>query len=255
MIHAAARFLEQLQTIPDGEVPVIVPVFNLVSYARFMVDQLDNYGIENYIICDNNSTYPPMIEYLNELSKMKRVALLGSNIGPRAYAENPEFLSILPEYFIITDPDLIFNENLPKNFLRKMKRIIDTYDVSKAGFAIDIDSTKDKFFNYDQVRHWEGSYWINQILSYDEKDPVYAAPIDTTFCLYKKSRIISELSRNPRGITSTSSVRIAGRFTCQHMGWWDRQPISKEEEDYYNNSQQWASTYNEKLRLGYIDNN
>jgi len=254
MIKAAAKFLEQLQTIPDGEVPIIVPVFNLVSYAKFMVDQLDSYGLENYIICDNDSTYPPMVEYLKELSKTRRVASLGSNIGPRAYAETPEFLAILPEYFIVTDPDLVFNDGLPKNFINKMKRIIDTYGVSKAGFAIDIDDTKEKFFDAAQVRRWEGTYWNNQIQTYEERDPVYAAPIDTTFCLHKKSKVISELSRSLRGITSTSSVRIAGRFTCEHMGWWKDQPLSKEEEDYYNSRQQWASTYNEKLRLGYIDN-
>jgi len=252
MIKNAARFLEKLQTIPDGEVPIIVPVFNLVSYAKFMVDQLLEYGLENFIICDNNSTYPTMIEYLQELSKTHRVVFYDENLGPRVYAERPEFLAVMPDYFILTDPDLVFNYNLPKRFIDKMKRIIDTYNVSKVGFAIDIEETKDKFFDPMQVKRWEGSYWTNQIEIYPERDPIYAAPIDTTFCLYNKARILKELVGNKNGITSTTSIRVAGRFTCEHMGWWAEQPVTKEEEDYYNERQQWASTYNEKKRLGYL---
>lgn len=252
MICEAAKLYQQLQTIPKDEVPIIVPVFNLVSYAKFMVEQLKERGLNNFIICDNNSTYQPMIDYLNELSKTERVVRFDQNLGPRILAERQEFLSVLPEYFIITDPDLIFNEKLPKKFISKMKRIIDTYGVSKAGFAIDIEETKDKFFNAHQVSIWEGAYWNNQIKAYEEVDYVYAAPIDTTFCLYKKSRFIEELKTNRTGITSTSAVRIGGRFTCEHMGWWKDQPVSEEEMNFYNETQKWASTYNEKKRLGYV---
>ena len=252
MISEAAKLYKQLITIDQLEVPIIIPVFNLVTYAKFMVDQLNDLGLSNFIICDNASTYQPMIDYLDSISENERVVRFDQNFGPRVFTERPEFLSIMPEYFIITDPDLVFNYNLPKNFISKMKRIIDTYDVSKAGFAIDIEDTKDKFFDYHQVKRWEGHYWVNKIEMYPEKDTLYSAPIDTTFCLYKKDKLVKELVNNRNGITSTSSIRIAGRFTCEHMGWWKEQPLTKEEELYYNTSQVWASTYNEKKRLGYI---
>jgi hypothetical protein len=252
MIKQASLLLKKLHTLKEDDIPILIPTFNLVSYAKFMVDQLDSYGIDKYIICDNNSTYQPMIDYLDEISQNKMIVRFTENLGPRVFGERPEFMAILPEYFIVTDPDLIFNPELPKNFISKMKRVIDTYNVSKAGFAIDIDQTKDKFFNAAQVRIWEGSYWLNKIDLYPEKDPVYSAPIDTTFCLYKKSIFIKELMEKRKGITATSAVRIAGRFTCQHMGWWKEQPLTPEEELYYNSSQVWASTQNEKKRLGYL---
>jgi hypothetical protein len=252
MIKHAAKLFKQLQTIPKEEIPVIVPVFNLVSYAKFIVNELQNYNINSFIICDNNSTYPPMIEYLEELSKTHRVVRFDENLGPRVFAESKEFLSIMPEYFILTDPDLVFNKDLPTRFLEKMRRILDMYGVSKVGFAIDIEQTKDKFFDAQQVKKWEGSYWEKVVELYPEKDPLYSAPIDTTFCMYKKQNVINELKANPMGITSTSALRIGGRFTCEHMGWWKEQPLTKEEEQYYNNTQMWASTYNEKKRLGFI---
>ena len=251
LVEHAAEFYKQLQTIPDGEIPIIVPTFNLVTYAKFMVNQLRAYNLDNIIICDNNSTYEPMLEYLDEISKFERVVRYEENLGPRVYGEGKPFLSILPEYFIVTDPDLIFNKNLPKNFIDKMIRIINLYGVSKAGFAIDIEESKDKFFDYGQVKSWEQSYWQTQPRLYQEKDPLYFAPIDTTFCLHKKSALISELISYPKGVTSTTALRIAGRFTCEHMGWWKKQPLSEEELDYYNNSQIWGSTHNEKKKLGF----
>ena len=254
MIEAYAKFAEQLRTIPDGEVPIIVPVFNLVSYAKFMVDQLGSLGIENFIICDNGSTYQPMIDYLNEISKTHRVAFLGNNLGPRVYAESEMFLRAMPEYFVITDPDLVFNNELPKSFMKKMKRIIEMYNVSKAGFAIDIENTKDKFFDPYQVKRWESNYWAVPVNTYAEKDQLYVARIDTTFCMYRRDKVLEELSLGAVSVCNTTAIRIAGRYTCEHMGWWKEQPLSKEEEDYYNQSQTWASTYNEKVRLGYYDN-
>jgi len=252
MIKYAAQLYRQLQTIPAGEIPIIIPVFNLVTYAKFMVDQLERYGLNNFIICDNNSTDQPMIEYLDELSKTHRVVRFEENLGPRVFAERPEFLASMPDYFIVTDPDLIFNDTLPKSFLSKMKRILDMYDVSKVGFAIDIEDTKELFFDAIQVQRWEGSYWKSPVNVYTEKDQLYAAPIDTTFCMFRKDRVIRELTNIRQGITGTSALRIAGRFTCQHMGWWKNQPVSQEELDYYHNRQEWASTYKEKVKLGYI---
>jgi hypothetical protein len=253
MICEAAKLYHQIQTIEPDSVPILIPTFNLVTYAKFMVDQLEERGLTNFIICDNKSTYQPMIDFLDSLSSDgKRVVRFDNNWGPRIFGESPEILSVLPEYFILTDPDLVFNSSLPKNFISKMKRIIDTYNVSKAGFAIDIFETKDKFFNHNQVHIWEGAYWTNEVKVYEEKDPVYSAPIDTTFCLFKKSRLIQELRANRNGLTGTSGVRIAGRFTCEHMGWWKDQPVPQEELDYYHEVQSWASTYNEKKRLGYV---
>lgn len=242
MIKEAAKLYKQLQTIDQSEIPIIVPVFNLVSYAKFMVDQLKFYNLNNFIICDNASTYPKMIDYLNYLSNTERVVMFEENFGPRVFTERPEFLSIMPEYFIITDPDLIFNENLPKNFLYKMKRVLDTYGVSKVGFAIDIEQTKDKFFNSSKVKMWEGPYWQKPISIYEEKDQLYSAPIDTTFCLHNKEKIKNEMIRDRHGIAFTSSIRIAGRFTCQHMGWWKDQPLESEELEEYSKNNKWGST-------------
>jgi hypothetical protein len=239
--------------IPD-DIPIIIPTFNTPTYLKSMIDQLEDRGWTNVIICDNNSTYQPMLDLLDKLSNKYDVVLWSKNMGPRVYTEDKDICSRMPKYFIVTDPDLLFNEKMPANSIDKMKRIVDMYEVSKVGLAIDIDSSeeRDRFFNADQIDRWERIYWSRKIDRYPEKDDLYAAPIDTTFSLYNRDRFLSEIDNvDGRMTCNTSAIRIAGRFTCRHMGWWAKQPLTDDEHNFYKNTHTWSSTENEKKRLGY----
>lgn len=245
---------EQATTLVPDDVPIIIPTFNLPSYLKSMVDQLESRGWTNIIVADNNSTYPPMIELLDELSQKYYVVRSEENHGPRYYTENKDICSRMPKYFIVTDPDLILNEQMPPNSIDKMKRIVDMYGVSKVGLAIDIitPEERERFFNARQVDRWERLYWSKKIERYPEKDDIYSAPVDTTFSLYNRDQFLSEIDTVPGRMTcNTSALRIAGRFTCRHMGWWAEQPLTAEEYEFYKNTHTWSSTENEKKRLGF----
>jgi glycosyltransferase involved in cell wall biosynthesis len=239
--------------IPD-DVPIIIPTFNAPTYLKSMIDQLESRGWTNIIICDNNSSYPPMIDLLEKLSQKYHVVRWSENHGPRYYTENKDICSRMPKYFIVTDPDLLFNEQMPHNAIDKMRRIVDMYGVSKVGLAIDIDTPeeRERFFNPNQVDLWERSYWSRKVDQLPEVDDLYAAPIDTTFSLYNRDKFLEEIDHVPGRMTcNTSAIRIAGRFTCRHMGWWEKQPMTEEEYDFYKNTHTWSSTENEKKKLGY----
>ena len=63
-------------------IPVLIPVFNNPTYTRTFVNQLKVLNVENIIILDNNSTYKPMLELLNDLENEHQVIRLGYNRGP-----------------------------------------------------------------------------------------------------------------------------------------------------------------------------
>lgn len=238
----------------ENDIPIIIPTFNTPTYLMSMVNQLEDRNWTNIIVCDNGSTYGPMLDLLDELSKKYSVVMWGRNLGPRAYTENKDICSKMPKYFIVTDPDLLFNEKMPPTAIDKMKRIVDMYEVSKVGLAIDINSPeeRDRFFNAHQVDLWERNYWARKLDIYPEKDDLYAAPIDTTFSLYNRDKFLSEIDNVPGKMTcNTSAIRIAGRFTCRHMGWWAEQPLTKDEYEFYKQTHTWSSTENEKKKLGY----
>lgn len=244
---------DSISLIPD-DIPIIIPTFNTPTYLKSMIDQLEDRGWTNIIIGDNGSTYQPMLDLLDKLSHTYHVVMWGKNMGPRVYTENKDICSRMPKYFIVTDPDLLFNPNMPVAALNKMRRITDTYGVSKVGLAIEIDDPEERkrFFNPHQVDLWERNYWSRKIERLPEIDDLYAAPIDTTFCLYNRDQFLLEIDNVPGNMTcNTSAIRIAGRFTCRHMGWWAEQPLTKEEHEYYKNTHTWSSTENEKKKLGY----
>ena len=241
-------------TLIPEDVPIIIPTFNTPTYLKSMIDQLEERGWTNIIIGDNGSTYGPMIDLLDELSSTYHVVLWGKNMGPRIYTEDKDICSRMPKYFVVTDPDLLFNKKMPASAINKMRRIVDMYGISKAGLAIEIDDPeeRDRFFNARQVDLWERNYWTRQVTKLPEVDDLYAAPVDTTFCLYNRDQFLSEIDDVAGKMTcNTSAIRIAGRFTCRHMGWWAEQPLTKDEHEFYKQTHTWSSTENEKKKLGY----
>lgn len=104
---------------------------------------------------------------------------------------------LLPEYFVITDPDLQLNENLPNDFLENMHMLCDYYKVGKVGFALDI-SDHDQFYQdlycyHDNIPYsiydWESTFWLKLADPQVEPFVTYNAAIDTTFFLGCKSRL------------------------------------------------------------------
>lgn len=55
---------------------------------------------------------------------------------------NVDLYNYLPEKFILTDPDLEFNENLPSNFIDILVDISENYQCYKVGFALDISDSE-----------------------------------------------------------------------------------------------------------------
>jgi hypothetical protein len=236
---------EAFSSLDKNSIPFIIPVFNLVSSLKIAIEQFNKLGIENFIICDNNSTYQPMVEYLDEISKDFRVLYLNGNVGPRIYITVEEFINMLPEYFVLTDPDLVYNENLPKNFVEQMINKMNKLNYSRIGFALEInlEDEKEKFFNNEVVQRTEQKFWQDELDKMDDGSPVYAALIDTTFAIYNKEKVIQSLHIENYNIPA---LRVSGNYTCSHLGYWKEEfiPYSKEEFDYYKNSQIWSTSEN-----------
>jgi hypothetical protein len=234
-----------LMAIDDDQIPVFMPTFNQPSLLSMTLKQFDSYSHGPVVVFDNNSTYPPMIKLLEEISSNVQVVMSSKNLGPRFLTEDLQVLSLMPKNFIVTDPDLIHNKELPYNYIDEMLSLLSSLKLTKIGFALDIDSVEEieRFQNVDRVHMWEKPYWDEIIGRTSHNDPVYSAWIDTTFALndrdecIKSRRIGKETFRYP-------SARIGGKYTCQHVGWWrkDLIPQPDEEKKFYLDNQKWSHT-------------
>ncbi|UNP78401.1 hypothetical protein MN033_09585 [Bacillus nitratireducens] len=213
----------------NSNIPVIVIAFNNISYLKNMLKQLQEKKVkdENIWIWDNNSTSLPLLKFYEQVSTKYNLIKNNENYGPRFFT-NPKVLSLLPDFFAVSDPDLYFNKKMPDNFLEYLKKITIDLSVFKAGLALDI--SHDPNFNDElrlnnhTVREWEQQFWSFPLSQYNNPK-IYAAPVDTTFAVYNKKFI-------DKGFLN--AVRVADDFTCKHLPWYKNNIISEEEKKLFN---------------------
>ena len=100
-------------------IPIIIICYNNYKYVDNTIKQIININSDyekDIIILNNCSSCPKTIEYLSK-SKHKIINNF-LNVAPQITDKiNKHIYDILPDKFILTDPDLQFNSNLPKNFI------------------------------------------------------------------------------------------------------------------------------------------
>jgi glycosyltransferase involved in cell wall biosynthesis len=230
-------------------IPILIPTFNNITYLRRMVLQLKAHKLGNIIVVDNASTAPDMLSYLDEIEHEVIVVKLDYNAGPRALFLTQEYYACLPDVFCITDPDLEFSNALPSGFLLELINATEIFKIGKAGFALDISQPElmregvltatfvdDVGVKYvGGVIEWESRFWQHQIATTAGGDPIYLAPIDTTFAVYNKRYFSPE--------TYLHAVRFAGKYTARHLPWYKENGLSLTEEQYYRSTSKWSCNY------------
>jgi len=227
-------------------IPIIIICYNNYKYVKNTLTQILKINKEYYKniqILNNNSTCLDTIQFLNNIDV--KVIHNFSNNGPWIVPwNNKNIYDILPDKFILTDPDLKLNENIPNNFIEILSELSDKYKTNKIGFALDISDYekfyKDQNYAYSKsIYEWEKKFWENKIN--DDNYILYKESIDTTFCLINKNYIYND------------SIRIAGNFTVKHLPWYIENEIYNTYENYINNINTTKISSISKIIKSYIE--
>jgi FkbM family methyltransferase len=220
-------------------IPILIPVFNSVTYLKSMVSQLRRFGFEEIIAIDNASTFPPLLDYLSQSTPNLSVIRLDENKGPHNLFLDPKNLLSLPDRFCITDPDLELNPSLPEDFVYELLSLTEKHRVGKAGLALNIsDWSKMRHEKFRigaadyQIWEWEAQFWKNPVGFTSTGDEVYSAAVDTTFAVYNKQFF------NPAD--HLKGVRVGGKYACRHLPWYKDRIVPPEEEAFYRASQKFS---------------
>lgn len=242
---------------PDpGTIPVVVISWNSLTFVRNFVNQLLRYP-NPIVILDNHSTYPDLLHYYdyieNKFGDKVTVKRLLENYGHTVYLKRKD---LLPELYILSDPDLQLNPKMPNNMAEILLSISIKHGVHKVGLALDIsDSDKFKYLpsygttimslgggdrepEHITIEQWEQQFWRKPIE--DPEYELYEADVDTTFCL------VNWRFSNGRG-----SIRVAGDFTCKHLPWYKdfmEDNIPKEELSYLQRNNKSSTTVLSEMR-------
>jgi len=204
---------------PGQIIPVLIVCFNNHLYVENTIRQLKRFNL-NLIIMDNASTSPKTVEYLK--NSTVPVIWNKTNDGPWVNEEcNIEVYNQMPQKFIITDPDLEYNPNLPLNFVDIMIDLATKYETHKFGLGLDI-SDFDKMYNepysdgrtiYDtEIGHWG---WRVDIGEDASKYEMYFTGTDTTF------HVVDKIGYH----VTVRNIRIAGDFTARHIPWYRKNSL------------------------------
>ena len=204
-------------------IPIIIVCYNNYKYVNHTLTQLkkiNNDYYKNIIILNNSSN---CVDTINFLKSVDVKVINNNNNGPWINCHtNAHIYHTLPDKFILTDPDLELNENIPSNFIEILSDLSDKYKTNKIGMALSITDFEKMYdtvyFNGKTIYEHEKQFWINKIE--DSSYELYYADIDTTFCLINKNHY------------SNCTIRIAGNFTAKHLPWYKENKIYNIYDNY-----------------------
>ena len=128
-------------------IPVFINCFNRVDGLRQLVDWLLRAGQRRIILLDNQSSYPPLLKYYEDLAGERRITVvrLNGNLGHVAlWASGLLGQLEWSNPFVCTDPDIVPDNACPGDFLKYFEAILDKNPwAMKVGFGLRIDDIPD----------------------------------------------------------------------------------------------------------------
>ena len=202
--------------------PAFIIVRDRYTWLMELLGWLEKFGVEEVYLMDNDSQYPPLLEYL---ASTKHTVLHNTANGGHIVGWHSGWLKRFAagRRFILSDPDIVPVQDCPLDALELMNDLLD-YDprFRKAGFSLKLDDIPDHYGRKQEVLNHEGQFW-NPANLIDRG--AYNSPIDTTFALHQ-----------PWGADNHSidpAWRTAPPYEARHMAWYVDTNNLTEEEQFY----------------------
>jgi len=196
-----------------SNIPIIINNFNRLSTTKKLADDLSKLGYTNIHILDNNSTYPPLLEWYNECPYI--VERLKSNLGQLSIY-NSGYINKFSGWVAYSDSDIELNPYTPKGVIETMVKIAEKYELLKVGLALRIDDLPATRYGL-YVKREEQKFWNQEVAC-----EIYKAHVDTTFSVIQVGQPFTY-----------EAYRIAGNFTARHIPWYLDYENLSEEDIYY----------------------
>lgn len=205
------------------DIPIIINNRNRLTTTKNLVNGLHNLGYTNIHILDNDSTYPPLLDWYKHCSF--KVELLGKNLGQLAIY-NSDYINKFNGWVAYSDSDIELNVDCPSGFIDTMIQGADKYGKLKAGLALRIDDLpRTRYGLY--VQREEQKFWTKEL-----EPNIYEADVDTTFSIIKVGQPFQY-----------QAIRLAGDLTARHIPWYlDYEKLNEEELHIIENSNSQFST-------------
>ena len=227
--------MHPLNEVNAKETPIFIINYNQLFTLKGMIDWLTNAKYKNIFIIDNASCMPELLEYYDNTPA--KVVRMEKNYGHKVMLKSGLQEKLKPFYYVITDPDLIFPNEFPNNFVWNFYKIYNEAsfpDCQKIGPALKIDDLPDSYPLKNKVIEWESQFWEHRVRTHLGDGYIMlqnGMGIDTTLALYPPNF-------DTRCRTSHSALRMAGRHVPKHAPWYLDPANLPSDIVYYNDKKQ-----------------
>lgn len=196
--------------------PIYLTNMNRLTTTKKMVEDLFKLnGNAKINIIDNASTYPPLLEWYNEIKNDVNIIKQASNLGPWTFFYTGHFSNCPENYYVYSDADLELNPNMPYNWQEVLMDYHKKWN-RKASLVLRLDDIPENDRKKDIIHH-QSVCWNTT-----EEENVWHGVTDMTFSFDAKSAGYRY-----------ESVRIGGNLACRHIPWYIDIKNIDEEEKYY----------------------
>jgi len=216
------------------KIPVIINNRNFLTWPKAMVERIKEYdSVGEIIIVDNDSTYPPLLEWY--ATNPCRIERLDTNVGMGAPWVSGVVKELNGAPYVLTDPDLGLEET-PDDTLLYLLDKLNALQLDKVGLGLDWQIVEKKSPYYERLNLYEKSRWNKSPV----KDGVYTeVQIDTTFALYNVDHYFI-------GGGSTTFPYVARHYPWEFS---IEEARNSEEFMYYMDNATSASSYKTLIKL------
>lgn len=209
------------------KIKVFIVNRNLITTLKNTVEFLQKEPRVEIVVFDQNSTYPPLLDYYNNSGLT--IVYSKNNNGPRSVWGSELAPYFNKNYFILTDSDCLYDD-VPNDWLDRMLNVLETTLAFKVGFSLDIHDLPNTEIGRQAVS-WESKYWTNR------EELGWKAHIDTTFALYR-----------PNSAFSYDALRLDKPYCIKHKPWYLTKDNITDEWLYYLETASGISTWGQKLK-------
>jgi hypothetical protein len=226
--------MEKEVRVPSNiEIPIFILVRDRLNDLREALSSYKTLSSRWYaIICDHNSTYPPLLKYLADLKASGvEVWYIRSQTWEGALKEMATnikiYLKLRPhlQYYVVTDPDISLNHTAPDLLLFQAAVLKACPSIQVIGPSLQISNIPDYYTKKAQVYKRQSPFWtsVPATATWDDINYHIAIhPIDTTFALRRSTTPFVRLE----GL----AARTYAPYMATHLPWYMNN--SNPSEDY-----------------------